>query len=158
MEESNNIKYVSVLEDLKRRRQELDAAISAITRILGQVAEEEALPSVAPTGQIRSDAFFGMTVPAAVQKYLEIMKEPQAATEITNGVKKGGFITQAKNFYAAISTSLRRLEKRNVVVQLPDTKQWGLASWYPPATRKQMEAKKKNGAPEAEAETELSAQ
>lgn len=150
-----NINYSNVLADLKRRRQELDGAIAAIQRILGQTTsaghgEEHDTRPAAPAGQIRSDEFFGLSVPAAIRKYLEIMKRPRTAAEIVKGIQDGGFITQAKNFYASVSTSLRRLDGRGVVVQLPDTKQWGLAAWYPPQPKRN--EKKKDGEPE-ESET-----
>ncbi len=151
-----NINYENVLEDLRRRREELDTAIAAIERILGQGSSSlgeagGARPARGPAGQIRSDEFFGLTIPAAIKRYLEIMKRPQLVTEIANGIQEGGFITQAKNFYANVSTALRRLDDRGEVVQLPDTKQWGLATWYP--SKPKRNGGKKTKADPAETET-----
>ena len=145
--EAHNINYESVLGDLKRRRQELDAAIAAIERIVGQGSggggkEGVGRSAYTPTGQIRPDEFFGMTIPAAIKKYLEIMKRPRTATDIAKGIKDGGLISQAKNFYANVATALRRMDERGRVVQIPDTKQWGLAAWYPSKPRRNGTKKK----------------
>ena len=131
-----NINYEHVLGDLQRRRGELDSAIAAIERILGQRSggsgvQEGAQPPIGAGGPIRSDTFLGMSIPKAIQKYLEIMKRPCTVAEIAKGIEDGGFTSQAKNFYANVSTAMRRLDKRGIVVQMPGTKQWGMAAWYP---------------------------
>lgn len=63
-------------------------------------------------------------------------------------------MSQAKNFYANVSTAIRRLDERGEVVQLPDTKQWGLSDWYPgrprPARKSEKEPASAVPAPEAD--------
>ena len=157
--EDAKINYAHVLRDLRRRRRELGSAIAAIERIVGQnpggsgEAERPRL-ATAHGGQICSDAFFGLSVPDAIQKYLEVMKRPCTVSEIAKGIEAGGLTHQAKNFYANVSTALRRLKDRGVVAKLPGNK-WGLAAWYPgmpkPGAGKKKKADPVDGEPDAEA-------
>ena len=91
--------------------------------------------------KIGSDTFFGMRVPAAIRKCLEIMKKPMTTKEIKDALIDGGFTTSARNFYNAVHAALTRMRKRGETVQLGD-KKWGLASWYP--SNPQLKSKKKD--------------
>lgn len=126
----DQIDYAAVLEDLKKRREKIDAAIAAIALILGDPSA--ALASVSSNGDeagtnaVKGDTFFNMTVPDAIRKYLSMMKEPQRATVITRALKSGGIKSLSKNFGANVSTTLARDEG---FVNVNGA--WGLASWYP---------------------------
>ena len=102
-------------------------------------------------GHIRSDEFFGMTMPAAVRKFLEIKKAPHTVADITKGIEEGGYTTTAKSLYALVSTAIRRMSKKGEAVQLSG-KKWGLAVWYPTQPKPSMEKKKGVGDENAEAD------
>lgn len=140
MSDANNM-YQAVLDDLLARRKELDSAIAAIERIAGlESSGDGASVRIGARGveqAIRSDEFFGMSVPDAIKKYLDIRKRPQSPSEITKGLKDGGFVTRAKDFSLSVATTLRRLKKRGEVVHLSEKRQWGLAAWYPGTPKRQ---------------------
>ena len=137
------IDYAVVLEDLKKRREKLDAAIAAIATILGD-------PSAAITasvgngeeviGAVKSDSFFNMSVPDAIRKFLRMTKRPQKANIIAKALQDGGIHTLSKNFYANVFTTLKR-DPNFVKVK----KEWGLAEWYPGRVPKKEDAKGKAG-------------
>lgn len=132
----SDLDYKAVLDDLRERRQKIDMAIDAIEDIMGHTSGESPVEGrrSAPTGgsgEIRSDAFFQMTLGDAVKKYLGIIKRPRKAAQIAKALEDGGVMSQAKNFYANVSTALRRLKEAGDVVQIPDTKEWAMARWYP---------------------------
>ena len=78
---------------------------------------------------IRSDEFFGMSVPKAIRAYLGIVKKPQSPKEIEKAILAGGLITQSKKFYANVFTALKRLRAAGEVIQVPGSG-YGLAEWY----------------------------
>jgi hypothetical protein len=155
--------YNAVLDDLRSKRAELDAAIAAIERITG----------AAPTGghgdapvqgrgsaeaTLRTDAFFNMSILDATQKYLNYMKKPQSLMSVAKALEEHGMIHTSKAWPATVFTTLRRAEERGDRV-LRVSKNWALAEWYPnrpkkadakPAKKKQAKkAKAKVAAPAA---------
>lgn len=136
MSNQNNANpYEAVLADLQARKQEIEVAIAAISRIAGLGDTPPPTVSSVPGAQsleteIRSDSFFNMTTQAAIKKCLRMSKKPLSAAEITRRLEKGGIIHDAKNFYNSVYTALRRLKRSHEAVQL-ENKDWGLASWYP---------------------------
>jgi hypothetical protein len=70
-----------------------------------------------------------MSVPDAIRKYLALAKRPQTPKQISNALERGGVLSQAQDFYANITTSLKRLRDVGVVVNTGEG--WGLAVWYP---------------------------
>jgi hypothetical protein len=135
------INYAAVLEDLKKRREKLDAAIAAIALILG----DPNAAAIAPSGNgedlvatVKSDSFFGMSVPDAIRKFLRMSKRPQKANIIAKALQDGGIHTLSKNFYANVFTTLKR-DPDFVKVR----KEWGLAEWYPGRIPKKEDAKEK---------------
>jgi hypothetical protein len=148
------IDYDAVLEDLRAQRDELNAAISAIERLSrgrsssqgltgnGEPAsvsptsgmeEREREPIAAPESkQIREDTFFGLSASAAARKYLTMVKRPALTQELVDALKKGGYLTNATNFYSNLYTTLKRSPE---FTNLGKGK-WGLAEWYPNRPRK----------------------
>ena len=124
----DNDNYKEVLADLREKREKLDQLIAGLELFSGEAADD---PYVGDTVTVRADTFFGMKTPEAVKKYLEIKKCPEKAADIAKALEAGGFMSHAKNFYANVSTVLRRLEETGQVVRIGDTKKWALASWYP---------------------------
>lgn len=132
------------LEDLLKRRAALDIQISGALEALGETVESlngqlTATPSIATgnltmasregsSDRIRSDQFFRMTVPEAIQAFLEIKKQPQTPKAIADGLEQGGILSESKHFYANVFTALKRLRKQGLVVNT--RRGWGLAEWY----------------------------
>ena len=130
-----DIDYTAVLADLERKRDELDAAINAIRPFLG-TAGSSGPDRPGPEG-VRPDSFFGMNILDAAVKYLQIEKRPKRAEEIADALIAGGYMSNAKNFHANVSTTLRRDDDRGgPAVRMPN-KTWALAEWYPSRPKKQ---------------------
>ncbi len=132
------------LQKLLADRAALDAMIGRVQADLGLgpsengtvapvagvgVGGSRAYGNLTVTGQVRPDEFFRMSVPEAIKRYLEIMKQPQTPKAITDGLKSGGVLSEAKHFYANVWTALKRLRATGVVVNTK-TGGWGLAEWY----------------------------
>lgn len=81
-----------------------------------------------PAKVVRSDEFFRMSIPEAVKRFLEIMKQPQSPTDIVAALKRGGVLTESKNFYTTVWTAIKRLKARGEIVNTANG--WGLADWY----------------------------
>jgi hypothetical protein len=158
--------YDAVLADLRQRRARIDTAIAAIEELM---SGQGGLPPSAPTEggdsfpdtaganppeptpptlskQIKEDTFFNLSTVQAARKFLSMMKRPAATGEMVAAFQQGGFLTNAKNFYSNLYTSLKRS---------PDfvnvKGKWGLAEWYPSRARS---AKKAGAVVEEGGETE----
>jgi len=137
-----NINYEAVLADLRAKRERLDAAISGIEAMLGLGGLEAPSEATASLGtQVNEDSFLGMSMPAAVEKYLRIVKKPQTTPQIAAGLKSGGIVSEADNFTNAVYTALKRRDPEIVRVG----KKWMLKEWRPGA-RSTTAKKKTNGA------------
>jgi hypothetical protein len=125
--------YASVIADLKRRRDEIEAMIQSLTAIAGNQAVSGA-GSV--PGEIDATTFYGMTIADASLKYLRIVKRPQAAPDIAAGLERGGLAHESKNFANTVYATLQRVNERNgEIIRLPGRK-WGLTADYPDAARR----------------------
>jgi hypothetical protein len=129
--------YQAVLADLEAQRAALDQAIAAIRLVMAQQPPE--LPravGVGAPGELRSDAFIGLTIPDAVKKFLQTVKEKQTSEQIAEGLRRGGFQSNAKDFAASVQTTLRRyVEENSDMVRVGKT-EWGLPEWYGPRVRR----------------------
>src|SRR5258708_33902921 len=105
MESQTVVDYAAVLHDLKKRRDDLDKAISGIEQLMGLPVSTVAngdmsspVSMLAPGDtNISSDAFFGMNIAKAAQKYLSMRKKPATPTEIAAAFEQGGFPHQSAN-------------------------------------------------------------
>ncbi len=140
--------YEKLLADLEEERAGIDLMIAFVKRRMGKLAEaaSSALPAK-PAGTIpersfrlQQDTFFRMSVPDAIKKYLNIVKRPKTAKDITAGLDSGGLTHQAKNLYATVYPTLLRMEKANEVVRVGKG-EWGLAEWYPSGRKASQEDK-----------------
>ncbi len=145
------------LAKLEEQRARLDIIIADVRRELGLAVEngQVAIPASfnvlsqaggrepIQTGRIRPDEFFGMSIPEAVKAYLAIMKQPQGPKAIVDGLTAGGLLTNAKYFYANVTTALKRLRASGQVMLTPNG--WGLASWYPNRAKVTPDKKKGRG-------------
>ncbi len=150
MSEKDSIE--SLLVKLKKERAELDITIAKLESVLGIESSDPnsheefvpggALPEVQPpvdnTQKLRSDTFFRMSMPAAAEKYLNMVKRPAETNEIAGALKSGGLLTQAKSFELNVYTGLSR-DKRFTRVD----KKWGLTEWYPSSPKSAAPKKKK---------------
>jgi len=126
------IDYKAVLSDLEARRAVLDNMIHGVKQILG---ESQTLSSNQPTdqkaqdiGELPRDAFFGLSIPDAIRKYLGMVKTPQSPRAITTALERGGFHHASKNFYTTVFTALKRQQNKTLIKIRND---WGLIDWYP---------------------------
>ena len=148
---SETIDYAAVLADLEAKKAALESTIAGLRQMLNLGAEQSASGSGAeqtPT-EVRSDTFFRMTMPDAIVKFLEIVKRPQTLSEITKALEDGGLPTTAKNLMPIVGSNLSRMKTSGEVCQ-PQQGKWGLALWYPAASRQAAATKpkgKKRGRP-----------
>jgi hypothetical protein len=135
----------ALIAELEAERAELDFMIAGLRRRAGLATAEPPAAPVSPLsvtngggigrdaqliqGRVRSDEFFRLSISDAIMKFLAIMKQPQSPGAIVSGLKSGGVLTNAKNFYANVNKELGRMRERDVVVNTPSG--WGLAEWYP---------------------------
>ena len=124
------VDYQAVLADLKARRDQINQAIAVLEAVAGAGGLGSASGS-GDTVSIRSDSFFGMSVPQAVKKYLGMTgRVPKSPNDITETLKRGG---QEQATYNNVYTALKRAPD---VVKLPNG-DWGLLEWYPSLKKKQ---------------------
>jgi hypothetical protein len=131
--EQKTVDYQAVLADLEVKRDELEQAITAIKRMLGESVEGSS------TGQrkqpqtgnaLTPTVFFGMSVGDATKHYLSTAKEPKSAPEIAKALQDHGIKTVSKNFNVIVFSTLTRLETSGEIVR-PKRGLWGLKEWYP---------------------------
>jgi HB1, ASXL, restriction endonuclease HTH domain len=146
---NGEIDYGAVLSDLKAKRAALDSAILGLEQWLSlKGTEAQGVPTIAPDrtgapGEIRSDTFFGMSIPDAIRTCLKIMKRPLALTEITKALQEGGLLTTAKDLASNISATLTRMKRQDGDVLQVQGK-WGLSDWYPALRKEKLEANAKS--------------
>lgn len=131
---AESIDYAAVLADMEEKYLALGAAIAGIKRWQSLRGAEEG-PQPAFSGrrpeaiEIRSDSFFGMSMPDAIRKYLSMMKQPRSVSDMTKGLQEGGLPTTAKNLINGVASTLSRMKSDGEVVQVQG--KWGLKEWYP---------------------------
>jgi hypothetical protein len=126
------IDYKSVLDDLRAKRDALDAAIKAIEAVSGE--SFSAIPTFGTPRQerrnteIQHDTFVGLNVVDAAARYLEMVGRPaRSVEEITNALNRGGL----NSTEGSVQTLLSRSHNGpNPVVRRAGRGTWGLPSWY----------------------------
>lgn len=145
METTPGIDYGAVLSDLKRRRDDLDKAIAVMEQLIGAgapangggttVVTPTPLPLQMAGGadlQIREDAFFGMNIVSAAQKYLGMRKKPASPREIASALSAGGLPTQSDRLDNTVNSVLsRNAHGPSPIFAKVKRGTWGLRSWYP---------------------------
>jgi len=125
---SGDADYPAVLADLKKRRDEIDAAIKAVESIIATLGITSSPLKVTGAQDIPRDAFLTLTIAEAAVKYLGLVRSAQSAAQIWEALKTGG-LPHTK--YAAVYNALvRRQSQAGDIVKLPDGN-WGLNEWYP---------------------------
>jgi hypothetical protein len=116
------INYDAVLADLKSRKAELEAAITAIEKITGQVSG-----STPPSGGTGPHAFLGMSIPEATKAHLAATRRKQSTQDIMTALEAGGL---PPSKYSTVYAVLRRREAQvgDIINMKGD---WALSEWYP---------------------------
>ncbi|MGH7724400.1 MAG: hypothetical protein ACREOU_03135 [Candidatus Eiseniibacteriota bacterium] len=145
MPNGEGIDYRAVLADLEAKKSKIEAAIEVIrTMVEGGGADGQ--PSLGPPGApdlaLRSDSFFGMSIPDATEKFLRATKRPQSPPAIARALEQGGYTHSSSNFPNTVRASINRLPGKFVQVG----REWGLVEWYPGMRRA-----KRGGEPREEA-------
>ncbi len=124
----NNVDYAEVLADLERRKGELEAAISAIRRLVNP-ALPVSYPAAPPTPMpdaTRPFPFLGMTIPEATITHLRASQKPLSTHEVIAALKQGGL--RDSNYQTVYQVLRRRArEKQDLAV---DKGKWHLAEWH----------------------------
>jgi len=140
--------YLAVLADLKKRREDLDAAIVAVESIIASLNLSTTPTKVRGAESVPPDAFLSLTIPEAAIKYLGMVRSSQSVAQIWEALKRGG-LPHTK--YAAVYNALtRREDLAGDIIKLEDSN-WGLAVWYPrrpsPTRRKKRDKELREGVP-----------
>jgi len=129
--------YQQLLVELEKERDNIERMIVWVKGHIEESDSVERIPAPAKSEPIARfprlippDAFFRMPVPEAIKKYLNIVKRPKTAKEITGGLQQGGLTTKAKNLYATVYPTLLRMVQSGEVVRVTKN-EWGLTEWYP---------------------------
>lgn len=134
------VNYENVLADLRAKRDKLNAAIAGIETMLG------IMPADAPSGElgandrgqqeVQFDTFFGLSIPDAVRKLLNMRKRAMPTQEIASALEAGGLKHQSGAFGNTVGSVLNRIDKAGGDIVKVGRAQWGLASWYPNMKRR----------------------
>jgi hypothetical protein len=131
---AENIDIKNMLEALRARRDNLNAAIEGLERVLGEepfTAQPSTSPAVRQQGrqaEIEHDTFVGMSVAEAAARYLGMVGRPaRSLEEITNALNSGGL----NSSQGTVQTLLSRSHNGpNPVVRRAGRGTWGLPEWY----------------------------
>jgi hypothetical protein len=138
----------SVINSLRNKRAALDSAITALEALVssgaaspdGMVPSASMAFSVSGGGEVPDGAFHGLSMPAAIKLYLEMVRSKKTAREIADGLKKGGLESTAKFYEKIVYSCLDRLRKSGDVVKIGNA--WGLPNWFPALMRAGAKASK----------------
>jgi hypothetical protein len=139
----------AALNQLLQERLDLDAAIRALQKRLGQPVSSSPSASnggfttpgpARPVGEpvVYRGEFYGLSATKAAQKLLKRVNRPLKTPEIFEAFQKAGFEMKAKTPRSNIYTALSR--SKDFVRVLPDT--WGLAEWHPEIAAAKQDAAK----------------
>jgi hypothetical protein len=124
--------YTAVIADLKRKREQIDAAIKALEALEGlggAVGEASGAGEETPPPQ--DGAFLGMSIPKATVALLKAKKKPLTNNEIVEALEKGGLYLSSENKQNTVGSVLNRRSRTAGDIVSPKRGQWGLKEWYP---------------------------
>lgn len=125
---SETIDYNAVLADLEAKKAGIEATIAGIRQMLS-ATEQGGVAGKEQSTEVRFDSFFGMSMPDAVIKFLEMAKRPQSVSDITKALEDGGLKSTAKKLMASVGSTLSRMKAAGDIVSVQG--KWGLRQWYP---------------------------
>jgi hypothetical protein len=122
---------LELLADLEKDLAELQTAISVIKKRLGQAAP----PSPTHVGsnddqRVQGKPFLGLSVLDASKKYLRMVKEPKAPSEIAEALHLGGVHSRSSDFNGIVRTTLFK-RGHEVGIEKFGKGKWGLDEWRP---------------------------
>lgn len=79
------------------------------------------------------NAFRGMTLNEAIKLFFQSVQRKQTASEIAEGLKRGGLVSTAKDVGPTIRSALNKLKADGVLLRFPDG--WDLAEAHSAAIR-----------------------
>jgi hypothetical protein len=109
-----DIDYDVVLADLEAQRDAIEKAISGI-RIMLKARRRGVTGPGKQAEVIEPNAFTGMSIPVAIQKYMEFERKPRAIKDIAQALKAGGLESDSDTFTNTVSSALRRLAAKGIV-------------------------------------------
>jgi hypothetical protein len=139
MSEPNH--YDAVIADLEAQREKITTTIEMLQGLRGfsngtsKQGTDQGRAEM--DSDIRSDAFFGMTIADAARKYLGIVKKAKSTSDIAVALEAGGLKHASKDF----NTTLRSIigPRRDEFVRVNGD--WGLTEWYPGMRNKDRKGK-----------------
>jgi len=135
---------LTVLEELRKERDELNIVIQALEKRMGIVSAHkegetanQGSPKVTVTLESIPVGFFhNLSQAAAAEKLLRMNPgHPLTTNEILEAFRKSGMDASGKNAVTILYTALKRGPKFERVAG----KAWGLSEWYPEKKRKKDE-------------------
>lgn len=140
MADSPQIDYAEVLDDLKAKRERLDAAIAGIETMLGLQATITSSSSVSASLTTGSDlgpgAFLGMKIVDATVKLLSSRRQSMRTDDIVSELKRGGIAFSSGTPVNTVGSVLNREFKNGGDIVSVGRGQWALAEWHPRLRRK----------------------
>jgi hypothetical protein len=121
------INYEAVLADLENRKSQLEAAITGIRLVMGQLGSNPSGPGGGGSSVPAHDAFIGLSIPEAAKKHLLAVRKKLSTQELMTAMEAGGLPPSKYNTVYAILS--RRENKVGDIVNMKGD--WGLAEWYP---------------------------
>lgn len=124
---------LELLADLEKDMAELQTTIAVIKRRLGQAATPSASTGHSgnhdePRGQ--GKPYLGMSVLDASKKYLRLVKEPKAPSEIAEALHLGGVHSRSSDFNGIVRTTLFK-RGHEIGIEKFGKGKWGLDEWRP---------------------------
>lgn len=150
-DQNQGIDYAAVLTDLLARRDALEKAIEAVRPLAGQNAAKAAASNISV--EIKGDSFFGLSIPDAIRKLLNMKKKPLTPAEVASYLEEGGVTHSSANFVNTVGSVLHRSAKNETSIVQVKRGQYGLIEWYP-GYRKKNGGKKGEEKTDSEAENE----
>jgi len=141
---SEGTNYEALLSELVEERANLDRMIAWVQRRIDKGDFSVPPPTPQPSSgilrfpRLRPDQFFKMSVPEAIRAFLNIMKRPQSARDITDALEAGGLSHRAQDLYQTVFPTLQRMKGKGEVDKLANG-EWGLAEWYTAGRRTEVE-------------------
>lgn len=133
---ANSEAYKTVIADLRRQRDEIDAMIKRLTAMAGgdlipaggTTQDANALPELPSTGK---NPYLGMKVADAAKVVLQQQREMMSPADITTRLENGGLPVASSKTVASV---LHRRSKEIGDIVSPKRGYWGLKEWYPNRT------------------------
>jgi HB1, ASXL, restriction endonuclease HTH domain len=126
--------YTTVIADLKRRRDEIDAMIAKLEAMAtGSAAlpESDDRSTKPQTSERPHGDFLGMSIANAAKIVLGKRSKPMSPAELVAALESGGLILSGGNKANVVGSVLNRRQKQVGDIVSPKRGKWALKEWYP---------------------------